>query len=108
MINSEETREAAYEGSLLQCAPAIKQFCAAAGILSTDTTIATCLHEFERAHHSLQSKGVTCLSNSTSVNIWTFPLQIRMQKKISDQLQSLRRAAALRGPPNRPTELPCP
>jgi hypothetical protein len=104
MINSEETREAAYVGSLLQCAPAIRQFCATAGILSTDTTIATCLHEFERAHHSLQSKGVTCLSASTSVNIWTSPPQIRMQKKISDQLQSLRRAAALRalptGPPN--------
>ncbi len=72
--------------------------------LQAFSTIATCLHEFERAHHSLQSKGVTCLSNSTSVNIWTFPPQIRMQKKISDQLQSLRRAAALRalptGPPN--------
>jgi hypothetical protein len=104
MINSEETREAAYVGSLLQCAPAIRHFCTTAGILSTDTTIAMCLHEFERAHHSLQSKGVTCLSNTKSVNIWTSPLQIRMQKKFSDQLQSLRRAAALRalptGPPN--------
>ena len=51
MIISEETLEAAYVGSLLQSAPAIRQFCATAGILSTDTIIATCLHEFERAHH---------------------------------------------------------
>ncbi len=57
MINSEETREAAYVGSLLQCAPAIRQFCATAGIISTDTTIATCLHEFERAHHSLVQRS---------------------------------------------------
>jgi len=104
MMNSEEIREAAYVGSLLQCAPAIRQFCATAGLLPTDTTVAMSIHEFELAHHSLLSKGVTCLTALTSINIWTSRPQLRMQKKIADQLQSLRRAAALRalptGPPN--------
>jgi hypothetical protein len=89
MINSEETQEAAYVGFLLQYAPAIRLFWVTACILSTDTTIETCIQEFERKHHSLQSEGVT----------WTSPSQIRMQKKISNQLQLLRRVAALRALP---------
>jgi hypothetical protein len=104
MMNSEEIREAAYVGSLLQCAPTIRQFCATAGLLPTDTMVAMSIHEFELAHQSLLSKGVTCLTAVTSINIWTSRPQLRMQKRIADQLQSLRRAAALRalptGPPN--------
>ena len=70
MINSEETRETAYVGFLLQCAPTIRQFWVTAGILSSDTTIATCIHEFERTHHSLQSEGVTLTSPSQIRMLW--------------------------------------
>ena len=82
MMNSEEIREAAYVGSLLQCAPTIRQFCATAGLLPTDTMVAMSIHEFELAHQSLLSKGVTCLTALTSINIWTSRPQLRMRKRL--------------------------
>jgi len=104
MINSTETREAAYVASLIQCAPKMRQFCAEVGVFAGDTTISTCIQEFELALTSLNSKGVTCLSSFNSLSIWTSQTQVRVQRQISAQLQILRQTVALQalptGPPN--------
>ena len=98
-INSEETRDSAYTASLLYCAPRMRDFCPTIG---TSATVTASIRELQDTVSSLRARGVTCLDPVDSAVLWTLEPQIGQQKRVSAELQAMRRRAALASLPTGP------
>jgi len=92
LINSDETSAAAYTASLLFCAPKMRDFCPTVG---TSAIAARSTLELQNTISSLRARGVQCLDPVDNTLLWTLRPERGLQKRITAELQAIRRRSDL-------------
>jgi len=77
----------------------MRDFCATIGI---SAVVTNSIRELQDAVSSLRARGVTCLDPIDSTALWTLEPQIGQQKRVTAELQNMRRRAALASLPSGP------
>ena len=77
----------------------MRDFCATIGI---SAVVTNSIRELQDTVLSLRARGVTCLDPIDSTALWTLEPQIGQQKRVTAELQNMRRRAALASLPSGP------